>query len=104
MLATGSPSFRTWLAAFACVITAHDARTGAELWRRRTIPAPGEPGERPTTSQAADRSANLYGCSNRTGRRQAAAVGLPVSCRRARAFMRSRPRYSCTARRLTSMQ
>ncbi len=27
-----------------CVITAHDARTGAELWRRRTIPAPGEPG------------------------------------------------------------
>ncbi len=29
----------------ACVITAHDARTGAELWRRRTIPAPGEPGD-----------------------------------------------------------
>ena len=28
-----------------CVITAHDARTGAELWRRRTIPAPGEPGD-----------------------------------------------------------
>ena len=28
----------------ACVITAHDARTGAELWRRRTIPRPGEPG------------------------------------------------------------
>ena len=28
----------------ACVITAHDARTGVELWRRRTIPAPGEPG------------------------------------------------------------
>jgi alcohol dehydrogenase (cytochrome c) len=28
----------------ACVITAHDARTGAELWRRRTIAAPGEPG------------------------------------------------------------
>jgi alcohol dehydrogenase (cytochrome c) len=27
----------------ACVITAHDARTGAELWRRRTIAAPGEP-------------------------------------------------------------
>ena len=29
----------------ACVITAHDARTGKELWRRRTIPAPGEPGD-----------------------------------------------------------
>ena len=29
----------------ACVITAHDAATGAELWRRRTIPAPGEPGD-----------------------------------------------------------
>ena len=29
----------------SCVIIAHDARTGAELWRRRTIPAPGEPGD-----------------------------------------------------------
>ena len=29
----------------ACVITAHDARTGEELWRRRTIPRPGEPGD-----------------------------------------------------------
>lgn len=28
----------------ACVITAHDALTGRELWRRRTIPRPGEPG------------------------------------------------------------
>ena len=28
----------------ACVITAHDARTGKELWRFNTIPAPGEPG------------------------------------------------------------
>jgi PQQ-dependent dehydrogenase (methanol/ethanol family) len=28
----------------ACVITAHDARTGQELWRKRTIPKPGEPG------------------------------------------------------------
>ena len=27
----------------ACVITAHDAMTGEELWRRRTIAAPGEP-------------------------------------------------------------
>jgi PQQ-dependent dehydrogenase (methanol/ethanol family) len=27
-----------------CVITAHDAVTGRELWRRRTIPRPGEPG------------------------------------------------------------
>ena len=29
----------------ACVITAHDALTGEELWRRRTTPAPGEPGD-----------------------------------------------------------
>ena len=29
----------------ACVITAHDALTGSELWRRRTTPAPGEPGD-----------------------------------------------------------
>jgi PQQ-dependent dehydrogenase (methanol/ethanol family) len=29
----------------ACVITAHDAVTGRELWRRRTIPGPGEPGD-----------------------------------------------------------
>jgi len=27
-----------------CVITAHDTATGRELWRRRTIPAPGEAG------------------------------------------------------------
>jgi alcohol dehydrogenase (cytochrome c) len=27
----------------ACVVTAHDAMTGQELWRRSTIPAPGEP-------------------------------------------------------------
>ena len=26
-----------------CVITAHDAVTGKELWRTRTIPKPGEP-------------------------------------------------------------
>jgi len=29
----------------ACVITAHDARTGKELWRTRTIPMPGAPGD-----------------------------------------------------------
>ena len=29
----------------SCVVVAHDARTGEELWRRRTIPAPGEPGD-----------------------------------------------------------
>jgi alcohol dehydrogenase (cytochrome c) len=28
----------------ACVITAHDAKTGKEVWRTRTIPGPGEPG------------------------------------------------------------
>ena len=31
-----------------CVITAHDAMSGKELWRRRTIPAPGEPGDERT--------------------------------------------------------
>ena len=29
----------------ACVVTAHDAMTGEEIWRRRLIPAPGEPGD-----------------------------------------------------------
>ena len=29
----------------ACVVTAHDALTGEELWRTRLIPAPGEPGD-----------------------------------------------------------
>ena len=29
----------------ACVVTAHDAATGAELWRTRLIPGPGEPGD-----------------------------------------------------------
>ena len=28
-----------------CIITAHNAATGAELWRTRTIPQPGEPGD-----------------------------------------------------------
>ena len=28
----------------ACFIAAHDAHTGAELWRRRLVAAPGEPG------------------------------------------------------------
>jgi alcohol dehydrogenase (cytochrome c) len=29
----------------SCVITAHDAASGKELWRTRTIPRPGEPGD-----------------------------------------------------------
>ncbi len=29
----------------ACVVTAFDAKTGRELWRTRTIPKPGEPGD-----------------------------------------------------------
>jgi alcohol dehydrogenase (cytochrome c) len=28
----------------ACIVTAHDALTGKEVWRTRTIPLPGEPG------------------------------------------------------------
>ena len=38
-------SCRPWGGPNACIIAAHDALTGAELWRRRTIPAPGEPGD-----------------------------------------------------------
>ncbi len=38
-------SCRPWAGPDACVMIAHDARTGRELWRRRTIPAPGEPGD-----------------------------------------------------------
>jgi alcohol dehydrogenase (cytochrome c) len=30
----------------ACVIVANDARTGKELWRLRTMPRPGEPGDK----------------------------------------------------------
>jgi len=29
----------------SCIITAHDAATGEELWRTRTIPRPGDPGD-----------------------------------------------------------
>ena len=38
-------SCRPWAGPEACVIVAHDATTGAELWRRRLVPAPGEPGD-----------------------------------------------------------
>lgn len=38
-------SCRPWGGPNACIIAAHDASTGAELWRRRLIPAPGEPGD-----------------------------------------------------------
>ncbi|MFP6825065.1 MAG: PQQ-binding-like beta-propeller repeat protein, partial [Pseudohongiellaceae bacterium] len=38
-------SCRPWGGPDACIIAAHDARSGAELWRRRLIPAPGEPGD-----------------------------------------------------------
>ena len=30
----------------ACVMVAHDARTGKELWRTHTMPKPGEPGDK----------------------------------------------------------
>ena len=29
----------------SCIVTAHDAKTGKELWRFHTIPGPGEPGD-----------------------------------------------------------
>ena len=38
-------SCRPWGGPDACIIAAHDARTGAELWRRRLIPRPGESGD-----------------------------------------------------------
>jgi PQQ-dependent dehydrogenase (methanol/ethanol family) len=38
-------SCRPWGGPEACIIAAHDALTGAELWRLRLIPAPGEPGD-----------------------------------------------------------
>ena len=38
-------SCRPWAGPEACVIVAHDAETGEERWRRRLVPAPGEPGD-----------------------------------------------------------
>lgn len=38
-------SCRPWGGPEACIIAAHDATTGEELWRRRLIPAPGEAGD-----------------------------------------------------------
>ncbi len=38
-------SCRPWAGPEACIIAAHDAETGEELWRRRLVPAPGEPGD-----------------------------------------------------------
>ena len=43
-LAISGRSCRPWGGPAACIITAHDAKTGKEAWRRRLIPAPGEPG------------------------------------------------------------
>ena len=37
-------------------ITAHDARTGKELWRTRTIPRPGEPGDETLGRRADERA------------------------------------------------
>ena len=37
-------SCRPWGGPEACIIAAHDALTGAELWRRHLIAGPGEPG------------------------------------------------------------
>ena len=43
--AVSGRSCRPWAGPEACVIVAHDATTGTELWRRRLVPAPGEPGD-----------------------------------------------------------
>ena len=44
-LAISGRSCRPWGGPEACIIAAHDAKTGKEVWRRRLIPAPGEPGD-----------------------------------------------------------
>ena len=43
-LVVSGRSCRPWAGPEACIIAAHDPRTGAEVWRTRLIPAPGEPG------------------------------------------------------------
>jgi alcohol dehydrogenase (cytochrome c) len=44
-LAISGRSCRPWGGPEACIVAAHDAKTGAEAWRTRLIPAPGEPGD-----------------------------------------------------------
>ena len=44
-LAISGRSCRPWGGPDACIIAAHDAKTGEEVWRRRLIPRPGEPGD-----------------------------------------------------------
>jgi alcohol dehydrogenase (cytochrome c) len=43
-MAESSPGDKYKATPSGCIITAHDAKTGKELWRTRTIPKPGEPG------------------------------------------------------------
>ena len=43
--AVSGRSCRPWGGPEACIITAHDALTGEEIWRMRLIPRPGEPGD-----------------------------------------------------------
>mgnify|MGYP001326511392 FL=1 len=44
-LAISGRSCRPWGGPNACIMAAHNASTGEEVWRRRLIPAPGEPGD-----------------------------------------------------------
>ena len=44
-LAISGRSCRPWGGPDACIIAAHNASTGEEVWRRRLIPAPDEPGD-----------------------------------------------------------
>ena len=44
-LAISGRSCRPWGGPNACIVAAHNASTGEEVWRRRLIPAPGEPGD-----------------------------------------------------------
>ena len=44
-LAISGRSCRPWGGPNACIVAAHNASTGEEVWRRRLIPAPGDPGD-----------------------------------------------------------
>ena len=53
-------SCRPWGGPQSCVIVAHDARTGEELWWRRTVLAPGEPGDEGFLGIVRERAGNAY--------------------------------------------
>ena len=52
----------------ACFIAAHDAATGAEIWRTYTIPRPGEPGDEAQRSDEGHQRSEVRAADMRTGR------------------------------------